>query len=154
MPIVDWMRDKGCEPTSKAVLLATLGLEPSSGGVTSKPILPFNAILIGFGWFTEDEVQEKCEKAVSSKLLFLRLIPALTSPCRNEFDRRNKISSTRSELDLLLNVPATVGESGNDNEFDFVVANGGARGLEVGLNVGIPKAEPRLLPLCEFAAIC
>lgn len=51
---------------------------------------------------------------------------------------------TRNEFDLPLSEEATVGLSGNDNEFDFVVTNGG--GLFNG--EGNPNPEPRLDPNC------
>lgn len=107
-----------------AVLLDIIGGLSSSGGVTSSPILSFRAILIGFWKFVE-----KCANPISSRLLFLLVLPTFGRPCRNEFDLLSKISSmTLSELDRPLWCVDTVGLSGSDKEFDFVVTRGGGRG--------------------------
>ncbi len=53
-------------------------------------------------------------------------------------------SITRNEFDLPLNDEATVGLSGNDKEFDFVVTKGGGRFS----GDGNPMPEPRLDPNC------
>lgn len=121
-------------PTSRIpVLLAIAGWEPSSGGVTSRPMDPFSAILIGL-WF---EGCDRAPKPMSSKLLFLLLI---VSPCLNELLRLSRMSSTTlRELERPRKAPATVGLSGKDKEFDLVVLNGGA--------LGKPIPDPRRLPV-------
>lgn len=109
------------------LLLPALVLPASSGGVTSKPILPFKAILIephvsnvgggggGAGGLIGNIIPR------SSKLLFLLVV----RPWRNELDRRRRMSSTRSEFDRPRHIPGfTVGLSGKDSEFAFVT-NGG-----------------------------
>lgn len=144
VPCNDWR--SGCE------LMAGLGSygspNPSSGGVTSKPMLPFRAIFIPLWcccccccWCCSNEL--KCDIPISSRLLLRRLTPALGSPCLKELERRRSMSSvTRSELDLPRRAPVTVGLSGSERELALVVARGGARGE---LNPETPAPEPRRL---------
>lgn len=117
----------------------------SSGGVTSKPILPFRAILKAFCcccccWCCSNEL--KWDIPISSRLLLRRRDPTPLSPWRRELDRLNNISSTtRSELDRPLKSVMIVGLSGSDNELALVVESGGARG---GTKLA-PMVDPLLL---------
>ena len=104
----------------------------SSGGVTSKPILPFKAILKAFCcccccWCCNNEL--KWDIPISSRLLLRRRDPTPLSPWRRELDRLNNISSTTlREFERPLKSVMIVGLSGSDKELALVVQRGGARG--------------------------
>ena len=116
---------------SMPLLLEPLGVLPSSGGVTSSPMLPLRAILMALLWFDGWEAPPK-DIPKSSKLLFLLALPTAVRPCLREFERRNRISSTtRREFERPLYpepLPTTVGLSGSDRELALVVRRGGGRG--------------------------
>ncbi|PSN42879.1 hypothetical protein C0J52_17995 [Blattella germanica] len=81
--------------------------------------------------------------------------PVDVRPCLREFERRRRISSiTRSEFERPLYPgppPTTVGLSGSDKEFAFVVTRGGGRGA---VYPESPRPDPRRLPALRTIDMC